>query len=119
VANRRSTRALPKFVDVCGVRVKILHRSETRDKELHNCWGYFKRETATIVVDKDCTGSFAFSVLHHELAHAFLHYSGALFTIGAVLNIQDEKLFEFVEEVLIRTAMTPHSMCCSRWAVSK
>lgn len=58
----------------------------------------------------------ATAVLHHELAHAFLHYGGTLFQLTGLLNIKDPELLGLVEETIIRTAMVPHSMTCARQA---
>ena len=112
----RSAIQLPKFVDVCGHRVRIVRRNESKDPGLKNAWGYFTREDAIIVIDEGCGQEMATAVLHHELAHAFLHYGGTLFQLTGLLNIKDPELLGFVEETIIRTAMVPHSMTCARQA---
>ena len=107
-------RALPKHVEVLGVNVSVRLRSEKRDKNLKDCWGYFDQAAASIVIDADCANDMKFHVLHHELGHAFLHYSGAMFVLQTV--IRDRATLEYVEESLIRGAMVPHSMTCARHA---
>jgi Zn-dependent peptidase ImmA (M78 family) len=111
---RKPADSLPRFFDVCGTRVKIIRRSSKTDPELRNAWGYFNDAKATIVIDKKCKNDKAWWTLRHELAHAFLAYTGTMYCLQSVLNIKDMRVLEYIEEVLIREAFVPFGMSIGR-----
>lgn len=84
---------------------------------LRNCLGYFDTLAASIVISKRVKGPMAWWTLRHELGHAFLHITGAMFLLHNLIDEKNPQVWDMIEEVIVRDGMVPHATSVARDAM--
>jgi hypothetical protein len=89
---------------ICGNLVPVFLVPDLMDGP-NECDGYYETASPSIFIHRDIGAEYSRQVLVHEVCHAMLHLSGAMYELEQDLR---EGVDAFrVEERLVRT-LTPH-----------
>lgn len=92
---------LPRAVDICSTRYKVLRKKGLKDPDGDLCLGICEPLKACITVESGLSTEVAKQTLLHEIAHAAFEESGAKYILGKFIDNPDH-LHE-AEELIIRT----------------
>jgi len=109
------------FIKVCGSKIPIQVGSSEDHKELVGCYGLYDANTCTIWIHVDTPKTLIIQTLVHEVLHAMLNLSGAIYSTAAAFGLdRDDSRIEAWEESFVRL-LTPHitETFGDSWATSK
>lgn len=89
---------------ICGAKVGIYLENNLYD-EATSCSGLYDPAASTIYIDDANGEEMVRHILIHEVGHALLHLSGAMYELEQ--DLKPDVDVERVEERLVRT-LTPH-----------